>query len=89
LIDQIIIGGSYQKHDANSEIDLELSDRMMKRAIALGPKLLAAEGGGKLEVLRHTVGLRPVRDEGIRLEKESVSGVTVVHNYGHGGYGCK
>jgi D-amino-acid oxidase len=57
--------------------------------MALGPKLLSAKDGGKLQVLRHTVGLRPVREGGIRLEKESISGVTVVHNYGHGGYGCE
>ncbi|KAF2026866.1 D-amino-acid oxidase, partial [Setomelanomma holmii] len=87
LVDEIVIGGSYQKHDANGEIDSALSERMMKRAIALGPDLLSGKDGGELEVLRHTAGLRPVRDAGIRLEKESVSGVTVVHNYGHGGYG--
>lgn len=51
------------------------------------PKL--ANGGGveKLEVVRHNVGLRPVRNGGIRLERERIGGVDVIHAYGHGGYG--
>ena len=32
------------------------------------------------------VGLRPGRDS-VRLEKENIDGVSVVHNYGHGGSG--
>jgi len=34
-----------------------------------------------------TVGHRPFREGGIRLEKEDKNGVTFVHNYGHGGAG--
>lgn len=61
------------------------------------------EGKGKgngvegLDVVREGVGLRPVREGGVRLEVEEVGvkvrgrgreeEVTVVHNYGHGGYG--
>lgn len=63
-------------------------------------------GGGRvgvegLDVIRAGVGLRPVREGGVRLEKERLqlnkkedvglndddNNVWVVHNYGHGGYG--
>jgi glycine/D-amino acid oxidase-like deaminating enzyme len=36
---------------------------------------------------RHIVGLRPGREGGFRIEAETLSSRTVVHNYGHGGYG--
>ena len=36
--------------------------------------------------LRDWVGLRPGRPE-VRLEREMIDGVSVVHNYGHGGSG--
>ncbi len=38
-------------------------------------------------VIKETVGLRPFRKNGNRLEKETVGSKTVVHNYGHGGSG--
>lgn len=40
-----------------------------------------------LSIVRHGVGLRPMRKGSIRVEREIISGVAVVHNYGHGGYG--
>lgn len=33
------------------------------------------------------VGIRPVRDAGVRLEAAEIDGRTVIHNYGHGGSG--
>lgn len=48
-----------------------------------------------LDVIRHAVGLRPVREKGNRIERELLgTGLWVVHNYGAGGagyqssYGC-
>jgi glycine/D-amino acid oxidase-like deaminating enzyme len=38
-------------------------------------------------MLRTTVGLRPHRPIGFRLEAEKIDGRTIVHNYGHGGSG--
>ncbi|MBT32363.1 MAG: FAD-dependent oxidoreductase [Thalassobius sp.] len=38
-------------------------------------------------VIRETVGLRPFRKTGFRLEKEMLDQKTIVHNYGHGGSG--
>jgi D-amino-acid oxidase len=40
-------------------------------------------------VVRHGVGLRPLREGGVRLDASFVEGVLCVHNYGHGGFGCK
>ena len=59
----------------------------MKRAVDLCPSLTGGQGIEHLSVIRHGVGLRPVRLGGTRLEKEKIKGVWVIHNYGHGGYG--
>lgn len=40
-----------------------------------------------LSIIRHGVGLRPMRDGGPRVEKEKIDGIWTIHNYGHGGYG--
>ena len=38
-------------------------------------------------VIKETVGLRPFRQNGFRVEKELLGNKTIVHNYGHGGSG--
>ncbi|KAI1176953.1 D-amino-acid oxidase [Nemania sp. FL0916] len=82
-----IIGGSYQKGDWNTEVDMDLAQRIMRRAVAICPELTDGQGPEALEVVRHTVGLRPAREGGVRIERELIDGIWVVHNYGHGGYG--
>lgn len=59
----------------------------MKKAIDLRPELTGGQGIEHLSIVRHGVGLRPLRLGGTRLEKEKIDGVWTVHNYGHGGYG--
>jgi D-amino-acid oxidase len=59
----------------------------MKRAVDLCPALTDGKGIEHLSIIRHGVGLRPVRVGGTRIEKERINGAWVVHNYGHGGYG--
>lgn len=88
-----ILGGCLQKGNWESQPDPNLANRIMKRAVELCPQLVP-EGAGieGLSVIRHGVGLRPMRDGGIRVEKEVIAGsdgrsVNVVHNYGHAGYG--
>lgn len=61
----------------------------MKRCVALCPELTDGKGIEALDVVQHTVGLRPVRDDGPRVEAETINGVKIVHCYGHGGYGCE
>lgn len=66
----------------------------MQRAVKLCPALTGGKGIEHLDVIRHGVGLRPVRKTGTRVEREQIYGLQVVHNYGAGGagyqssYGC-
>lgn len=83
-----ILGGSYQKHNWSGIPDMNLANRIMKRCIDICPSLVK-EGQGieGLDIIRHGVGLRPLREGGTRIEKDKVDGVAIVHNYGHGGFG--
>lgn len=83
-----ILGGTYQKGKSESQPDPNTALRIMKRAVAICPALVGkGQGVEGLDVIRHGVGLRPLRTGGVRLEKEKIDGVWVVHNYGHGGWG--
>ncbi|KAK0284817.1 D-amino acid oxidase [Friedmanniomyces endolithicus] len=83
-----ILGGCLQKDNWESQPDPNMAVRIMKRCVELCPKLVP-EGQGieGLSIVRHSVGLRPMRKGGPRVEREVIRGVPVVHNYGHGGYG--
>jgi D-amino-acid oxidase len=89
-----ILGGCYQKGNWDRNVDPTLAIRIMKRAVKLCPELTNGKGIEHLDIVRHGVGLRPVREGGTRIKKERIGGVTVVHNYGAGGagyqnsYGC-
>jgi len=89
-----VLGGSYQKGNWESQFDPNLAIRIMKRAVAICPALTGGKGIEHLNVIRHGVGLRPVREGGTRIEKEKIGNMWVVHNYGAGGagyqssYGC-
>lgn len=89
-----ILGGSYQKGNWESQPDPNLAIRIMKRAVKNCPALTGSKGIDHLDIVRHAVGLRPVREGGTRIEKERIGGIWVVHNYGAGGagyqssYGC-
>jgi D-amino-acid oxidase len=83
-----VIGGSHHRHDWNALPDPNLANRIMGRAIAICPQLVKqGQGIEGLDIIRHGVGLRPMRNGGPRIEKDQVEGVPVVHNYGHGGFG--
>jgi D-amino-acid oxidase len=90
-----ILGGSYQKGNWESQFDPNLANRIMRRAIEVCPELTGGRKGiEQLDIIRHAVGLRPVREGGARVERERLGNIWVVHNYGHGGagyqasYGC-
>ena len=89
-----ILGGSYQSGNCEAVPNMDLATRIMKRAVSMCPDLTKGKGIEHLDIVRHGVGLRPVRQNGARVEAERVGRLWVVHNYGHGGagyqssYGC-
>ncbi|MCJ1430452.1 hypothetical protein MMC29_008370 [Sticta canariensis] len=82
-----LLGGCTQKGNWDPQVDLNLANRIMKRAVDVCPALTGGKSFDHLDIIRHGVGLRPLRLGGTRLEKEKIEGVWVVHSYGHGGYG--
>jgi glycine/D-amino acid oxidase-like deaminating enzyme len=82
-----ILGGTMLNGSWESQFDPNIASRIMKRAVSISPELTDGQGPEYLDVIRHGVGLRPGREAGVRLEKEKIDGVWVVHNYGHAGWG--
>src|SRR3954454_19208329 len=76
----IVVGGSDEEGDWSRTPDPETAERILERTRGLVPELTGAK------VLRHKVGLRPVRPA-VRLEEERRGATRVVHCYGHGGAG--
>lgn len=82
-----IIGGCYQEGQTDPTPDPALGQRILQRAVKLCPDLAGGKGVAGLDVIRHGVGLRPVRKGGPRIQIERLGGCLIVHNYGHGGFG--
>ena len=82
-----VLGGCYQKGNWESQPDPNLAQRIMQRAVDLYPELGNGNGVQGLDIVRHAVGLRPLRQTGPRLGASWVSDVLVVHSYGHEGFG--
>ena len=72
----IVVGGTEDAGNWSRTPDPETAERILERGIALVPALARAK------VLRHRVGLRPVRPT-VRVQREG----DVVHCYGQGGAG--
>lgn len=92
---EVIIGGTRNVDDWERQPRPETTNDILRRALEICPDLAmppSARGPVDLRTLvkAEVVGFRPTRDEGIRLEPETLSGpdpLSIVHNYGHGGYG--
>ena len=82
-----ILGGTYMKGNWEPNPDPNIAMRIMKRAVETHPELTGGKGVEGLDIIRHGVGLRPLREGGVRIEKEMIDGTWVVHNYGHAGWG--
>jgi D-amino-acid oxidase len=82
-----VLGGTYMKGNWEANPDPNLAVRIMKRAVEMHPELTGGKGVEALDIIRHGVGLRPLREGGVRIEKEVIDGTWVVHNYGHAGWG--
>lgn len=74
------LGGCRQYDSYNMEEDKYDSASIWERCCDLVPSLK------KAKVIGHKVGLRPHRVP-VRVEREVMHGLSVVHCYGHGGYG--
>ncbi|KAL7956179.1 FAD dependent oxidoreductase [Trichoderma compactum] len=83
-----VLGGTYHVGNWESAPDPNIALRIMKRAVQVAPGLTGGKGIEGLSVIRHGVGLRPLRKNGVRIEEEVLDGETwIVHNYGHAGWG--
>ncbi len=78
--DTVVLGGTQDVGNWSREPDPATAERILAACTAVQPALRRAR------ILGHRVGLRPARPL-VRLEAEQAAGVTVVHNYGHGGAG--
>ncbi len=78
--DTVVLGCTADEGDGDLEPRPEQADKIRADAAAIYPALADAP------LVAHQVGLRPARAE-VRLEAETVDGLRVVHNYGHGGSG--
>jgi len=76
----VVVGGTDEEGDWSRSPDPATAADIVTRAASLVPELASAR------VLRHKVGLRPVRPQ-VRLEAEQRGTTRVVHCYGHGGAG--
>jgi D-amino-acid oxidase len=77
----VVLGGTEEAGCDSRDPDPATAARIVEACAAIEPQLRDAA------VLDHRVGLRPVRPS-VRLEVEQMTdGVSVVHNYGHGGAG--
>jgi len=76
----VVLGGTHQIDDWDQTCSQEDKDFIYSGSCKLEPSLV---GGDHLQ---DWVGLRPGRAS-VRLERELVGGLNIVHNYGHGGSG--
>lgn len=83
-----VVGGCYQGGNWDTQIDARLTKRISDRALIMCPGL-DKTGRGKLDIVAQVVGFRPVRQGGVRVERQLLLNDRrwVVHNYGHGGWG--
>ena len=76
----VILGGVAQQGNWSLEQNEEDHDFILDKCASIIPELRDAE------IIEDMVGLRPGRTE-VRLEKEEIDNLDLIHNYGHGGSG--
>lgn len=81
----VIVGGSHEPRNASRDALWPQSALILDRATRMWPQLMQ---NGPLEILGSTVGFRPGRDGGPRVECLRLSGrKMLIHNYGASGAG--
>jgi D-amino-acid oxidase len=76
----MILGGVAQDNNWSLNPTEKDRDFILEKCSSIIPELKNAD------IIEELVGLRPGRSS-VRLEKEIISGVPLIHNYGHGGSG--
>ncbi|CAN5900161.1 FAD-dependent oxidoreductase [soil metagenome] len=76
-----VIGGTAERDVYSDHVDPGVVDLLISGNRRILPEL------NESWIIGSYSGLRPYRDESIRLESEQVEGKLIVHNYGHGGAG--
>jgi D-amino-acid oxidase len=76
----VVLGGTAEEHVYDTSIDAASAASIRAHCERLNP--LSSNAPARA----HKVGIRPCRAT-VRLERERLDGMTVVHNYGHGGAG--
>ncbi|AAW43426.1 hypothetical protein CNBE0250 [Cryptococcus deneoformans B-3501A] len=69
----VILGGCYLPNDWSTNVDPDVAEEILKQCHTLCPRLDGKGGKGTwkdIEVIAHNVGLRPVREAGLRCEVE-------------------
>ncbi|KAJ2867282.1 hypothetical protein GGI22_001094 [Coemansia erecta] len=98
----VILGGTAEKYSWDRRPNWETTETILHRALELEPALVPAQlapmptadrvADLRKRVLSVNVGFRPAREDGVRLEHETISTekyseIQVFHCYGHGGFG--
>lgn len=80
-------GGDWEGETVDGDM-IDVGGTEVPEHIIEANRPILAELGVDLDghTIHGSVGYRPMRDE-VRLEREDVDGIPVVHNYGHGGAG--
>ncbi|GAB2923379.1 FAD-dependent oxidoreductase [Micromonospora polyrhachis] len=78
--DHVVLGGCALRRSDSLEPDRASAIAIVERCAEVEPRFRNAT------IRKILVGLRPSRPR-VRVERDSVSGVPVIHNYGHGGAG--
>lgn len=84
-----VLGGCKRAGEWSTSIDDDITQIILERCKPLAPELL--DESGEYDILHVTVGLRPSRKGGPRVELEEWRDEKfIVHNYGHhrAGFGC-
>lgn len=84
-----VIGGCQLSDNWDSKPDLDMSTRILNKALRFCPQLVDPNYQNNpttLKVVRHQVGLRPGRKGDVRVERDPLND-RLIHNYGAGGTG--
>jgi D-amino-acid oxidase len=78
--DVVVLGGTADEERWDRRPDADVKAGIMARCVEVEPRLAG------LPILEHRVGIRPARDQ-VRVERTTLNGAELLHNYGHGGAG--